>query len=393
MRKIKDLNFKNKRVLLRCDFNVPINEKGEIEEDFRIKSVIPTINYLVENEAKIILISHLGDPKEVKTRQEMVKKFSLRPVANYLEKILNRKIKFLPDCLGSENEAEINNLKEGEIVLLENLRFYEGEKKNDENFVKSLAKLADIYINDAFSACHRAHASIVGLPRYLPSAAGLLLEKEINILTKVLENPWHPLVVIIGGAKIESKIGVVEQFLERADHLILGGEIANSILVGKGICLGELFFGEKEILNKIEKIDLTSPKIHLPIDGVISLASRKEDYYRQGGIGSVKKEEKFFDIGPETIKIFSSIIKDGKMILWSGPIGMFEEKKFENGTREIAEAIVRNHLAFKIVGGGDTISAVNKFGLLEKFDHVSTGGGAMLEFLSGKKLPGIDALK
>jgi len=393
MKNIKDFNFKNKNVLVRCDFNVPIDEKGEISEDFRIKETLPTIQYLAKKGAKIILISHLGEPKEAKNREEMEKKFSLKPIAERLEKLLKMKIKFLPDCLGPAVEKEISQLKEGEVVLLENLRFYEEEKKNEENFARNLAKLADIYINDAFSVCHRVHASIVGLPKYLPSAAGFLLEKEIKVLTRVLENPWHPLVVIIGGAKIESKMGVIEQFLKKADHLLLGGEIANSVLVGKGICLGSLFFENKEIVEKIEKIDLTSPKIHLPIDGVITLASQKENYFRQGAIGSVKKEEKVFDIGPETIKVFSKIIKEAKMILWSGPLGMFEKKEFENGTKEIAQIITRNHLAFKIVGGGDTISAVDKFGLLEKFDHVSTGGGAMLEFLSGKTLPGLESLK
>jgi len=393
MKNIKDFNFKNKNVLVRCDFNVPLSENGEVVEDFRIKATLPTIDYLIKKGAKVILISHLGDPKEAKNKEEMIKKFSLKPVAERLEKLLKIKIKFLPDCLGPAVEKEVNQLKEGEVVLLENLRFYDEEKKNDENFVKNLAKMADVYINDAFSVCHRPHASVVGLPKYLPSAAGFLLEKEVKILTKVLEKPWRPLIVIIGGAKVATKIAVIEQFLKNADHLLMGGDTANSILVGKGICLGNLFFDNKEVVERIEKIDLTLPKIHLPIDGVIALASRKENYFRKGAIGSVKKEEKVFDIGPETIKIFSKIIKEGKMIFWSGPLGMFEEKEFENGTKEIAQVITRNHLAFKIVGGGDTILAVNKFGLLDKFDHVSTGGGAMLEFLSGKSLPGLVALK
>jgi phosphoglycerate kinase len=289
-------------------------------------------------------------------------------------------------------EEQTNKMGEKDIVLLENLRFYEEEEKNDQEFAKKLAKLGEIYVNDAFSVCHRAHASVVGIPQYLPSAAGLLLEKEIKILSRVLKNPWRPLVAIIGGVKIEIKIGVIEQFIKKADHLLLGGEIANTVLIGKGISLGRPLLENGEIREKIERIDITCPKLHLPIDGLISLQEPKEGYLRIGAVGNVRREEKVYDIGPETIEIFSEIIKTAKMILWSGPLGLFEEKKFSVGTKEIAENIVRNHRAFKIAGGGDTAAALNRFKLADKFDHVSTGGGAMLEFLSGEKLPGIEAL-
>jgi len=402
MKTLKDFNFKNKRVLVRCDFNVALDEKGRITEDFRIKQTIPTIEYLIKKGAKLLLMSHLGRPAQNQ-------KYSLKPIAPRLEELLGKPVKFLADCIGEKVEKEIKKMKRGDTILLENLRFHRKEEENDEGFTKKLVKLGDIYINDAFSASHRGHASIVGIPKYLPSGEGLLLEKEIKILSKAMHNPWRPLIVIIGGVKIDTKIGVISQFLKKADHLLLGGEVANTILIGKGLSLGKSLAGDKGIVKKgeedksssspcaaaraIEEINITNPKLHLPVDGFISLEKRQEDYFREGAIGTIKKEEKIFDIGPETIKIFSEIIKEAKMILWSGPLGLFEEKKFEKGTKETAENIVKNKSAFKIIGGGDTIAAVDKFGLLDRFDHVSTGGGAMLEFLSGEKLPGIEALK
>lgn len=386
MKTLKDFNFKGKRVLLRCDFDVPLSQKGEILDDFRIRQTIPTIEYLIKNEAKVILISHLGRP-EGKSQD-----FSLKPISLRLEKLLKRKVKLLADCIGGKVEREIEKMEPKDIVLLENLRFHKGEKENNENFTKALAKLGDIYINDAFGACHRAHASIVGLPNYLPSGAGFLLEKEIKVLSKVLEKPWHPLVAIIGGVKIETKIKVIEKFLEKADHLLLGSKIAEIILIAKGILVGREF-PEKEILDKIKKINLTNPKLHLPTDGMMALASLDEKYSRIGAIGTLRKEEEIFDIGSETIKIFSEIIKTAKMIIWNGPIGYFERPPFDTGTKKIAEAICRNYSAFKIAGGGETDSFLHQSGLREKFDLVSTGGGAMLEFLSGEKLPGIEALK
>lgn len=386
MKTLKDFNFKNKKVLLRCDFNVPLSKDGLILDDFRIKQTIPTIEYLIKQGAKVILMSHLGDPNG-----KIVEGLRLTPIQEKLMEYLDLSIVKANDCLGKDVEEWTNQMKEGEILLLENLRFHKEEEENDENFAKELAKLADIYINDAFGVCHRAHASIVGIPKYLPAGAGLLLEKEIKTLTNVLEKPWRPLVAIIGGVKISTKIKTIEQFLEIADHLLIGGEIANTILNGKGILIGRPL-PEKEILEKIDKIDLTNSKIHLPVDGIIALKDKGEDFIREGAIGTAKKEEGVFDIGPETIKIFKKIIEEAKMIVWNGPLGFFEDKKFEKGTREIADEIARNHNAFKIVGGGETIEAVAKFGLFDKFDHVSTGGGAMLEFLAGEKLPGIAAL-
>ena len=388
MKTLKDFNFKNKRVLVRCDFNVALDEKGRITEDFRIKQTIPTIEYLIKKGAKTILMSHLGKPEG-----KIVNELRLNPIAKRLSELLNRPVKKLDDCVGKEVKKEVERIQTGEIILLENIQFNAGENKNDSNFAKILASYADIFIMEAFGQSHRNYASIAGIPKYLPAAAGFLLEKEIKILSKVMQNPWRPLVVIIGGVKINTKIGVISQFLKKADHLLLGGEVANAILIGKGFSLGRSLLDDEEIARKVKKIDITNLKIHLPVDGIISLRERQKDYSREGAIGTIKKEEKIFDIGPETIKIFSEIIKEAKMILWSGPLGLSEEKKFEKGTKETAESIVKNKSAFKIIGGGDTIAAVDKFGLLQEFDHVSTGGGAMLEFLSGEKLPGIEALK
>lgn len=310
MKTLKDFDVKSKRVLIRCDFNIPLDEEENITDDFRIKQTIPTIEYLLENEAKVILMSHLTGDRGLFVIEERLKKY-----------------------LGSK-----------EFTLLENLRFNRGEEENDDNFAKELAKLGDIYINDAFGVCHRKHASVVGVPRYLPSGAGFLLEKEIEVLSKVLKDPERPLVVIIGGVKIESKAKVIEQFLEKADHVLIGGKMA-------------------------EQIKNESNKLYIPVDD------------RDG-----------FDIGPRTIKIFSEIIKKAKTILWAGPLGKFEDPAYEQGTKKVAKLIVENNQAFKVVGGGDTIFALTKFGLRDKFDHISTGGGAMLQFLSGEELPGLRAL-
>ena len=396
MKTLKDFDFQGKRALVRCDFNVPLSDTGDILDDFRIRKTIPTIEYLEGRGAKIILISHLGRPQEIKDENLKLKKFTLKPVALALEKLMGKRIKFLSDCIGEKVEKEIEQMRAGEVILLENLRFYKEEEENNDNFAKELSKLADIFLNDAFAVCHRTHASIVGIPKYLPSGIGLLIEKEVRILSGVLEKLWSPLVVIIGGVKITTKIKAIERFLKRADHLLLGGEVANVILREKGVCVGKLL-PEQPILEKIEKISLTNPKLHLPIDAIISLENIdrgiEEGYIRKAAPGLVRKDEEIYDIGPETIKIFSKIIKGAKTIVWGGPLGVYEKEPFDKGTRGIAQAIIRNYPAFKIIGGGDTVSAVSKFGLRDKFDYVSTGGGVMLDFLSGEKLAGLEALK
>lgn len=379
MRKLKDLRLKSKRVLVRCDFNVPL-KKGKILDDYRIRMTIPTIEYLIKKKAKVILMSHLGRP------EKRERKYSLRPVAKRLEDLLKRKVKFLKDCIGESVKKEIEKMKEGEIFLLENLRFHKEEEANSKNFAKKLALLGDIFIQDAFSCCHRYHASIVLLPKLLPSAAGFLLEKEISALSRLLKKIKRPLVAIIGGIKFLTKMGAIEYFCKEADFTLLGGHIANILLAAKGKKMGTLF-PDGEQVREIKKTILFSAKVHLPKDFVVwpSLKIKK--------LGEIEKKERAFDIGPETIENFSKIIGKAKTIFWNGPMGVYEKTPFEKGTEKIARAIFENPTAFEVVGGGDTVSAISKFGFLKRYDHVSTGGGAMLDFLAKKSLPGLEALK
>ena len=358
MRTLKSFNLKNKRVLVRCDFNVPFSKTGVIANDFRIKQNIPTIKYLIKEKAKVILISHLERPKNRELR------YSLKPVAQKLEKLLKKKISFIDDCIGGKAseetlsllprfagacvKKEIEKMKSGEIVLLENLRFYKEEKENNKNFAKELAGLADIYINDAFSSCHRAHASVVGVVEFLPSGAGFLLEKEIEILKKVIENPKFPLVAIFGGK--EGNFKAIDKISEKADFILINWLIEKTIK-------------EKNI------------KLKYPEKIISSIDSPKDN----------------LDIGKKTILLFKEKIFQAKTIFWSGPLGQIEKKEFSKGTEVIARAIIKSR-AFSVVGGGDTINFINKLGLISKFNYLSTGGNAMLEFLSGNKLPGIKAL-
>ena len=288
MKTVRDFDVKNKRVLVRCDFNIPLDDKGNILDDYRIQKTIPTIEYLIKKGAKVILMSHLGKPDG-----RLVENLRLTPVQNKLMEYLDLSITKAPDCISSDLQNWTREMQAGEVLLLENLRFYKEEEKNDENFARELAKLGDIYINDAFGACHRAHASIVGIPKYLPSAAGLLLEKEIEVLSGVFKKPKRPLVSIIGGVKIESKAKTIKSLLEISDHLLIGGEIANTILNIKGICLGRSL-PEERTIERVGKINLTSSKLHLPVDGRIGLIDLKESYLRVGAVGTLKKEEKIF---------------------------------------------------------------------------------------------------
>jgi len=388
IRTIKDIDVRNKRVLLRCDFNVPLDDKGEVQDDFRIRQTLPTIKYLISQKARIVMMSHLGKPKG-----RVAEELRLTPVQRKIREISGIPVLKADDCIGKKVEKQVSKLKEGEVLLLENLRFHKEEEENDEEFAKELAKLGDVYINDAFGACHRNHASITKITKFLPSAAGLLLEKEVKILSRVLENPWRPLVSIIGGAKIESKTKLIKKLLEKSDHLLIGGKIANAILAVKGLYLSSSWPEDKEIVKEIEGLQLTSTKIHIPIDVLASPDKSGETYVRFSAAGKVRNDELLLDIGPETVDIFGRIIEEAKMIVWSGPMGLFENPLFEKGTKGVAEKILRNHKAYKIVGGGDTNSALLKLGLLDKFDHVSTGGGAMLCLLSGDKLPGLEVLE
>jgi phosphoglycerate kinase len=387
MKTIKQLDVRDKKVLVRCDFNVPLDENGNVSDDFRIRKTIPTIRYLIDKNAKVILISHLGSPKGKDP------KLSLKPVASELSRLLGIEVKFLNDCVGPEVEKAASQMEKRQVILLENLRFYSEEKANDPVFAGKLAKLADFFIQDGFAVCHRPHASVVGVAGILPSGAGLLLEKEIKILTKTMEDPSRPLVVIIGGAKISTKIKVIKRFLNISDHLLLGGKIANTILAIKGICVREPLPDEEEgVLKDVEAINLTDPKLHLPVDGVMSLANTDEKYLRTGAVGTVKKEERIFDVGPETMETFKKIIASAKMIVWNGPLGYAEVSPFEKSSIEIAKAI-KNSGAFSVLGGGETVELISKIGMIDDFSHVSTGGGAMLGFFSGDSMPGIEVLK
>jgi len=348
MKTLKKFDFKNKRVLVRCDFNVPLSSEGLILDDFRIRETIPTVKYLISKKAKVILMSHLGRPEG-----KVVKKFTLGKVQKKLSYYLKIPVIKTKDCLGKEVEDIIKNMKAGEVLLLENLRFHKEEEKNDSDFAKSLARLGDIYINDAFGASHRAHASIAGIPKYLPSGIGLLLEKEINSLSRVIKNPKKPLVSIIGGAKVGTKTRFINKISNISDFVLIGGLI------------------KKEILGKKLKID--SP------EKIISQVEPLKGIFE-------------YDIGPKTVKIFKDKIRPSKTIFFGGVLGKIEEKRFAKGTEEVLKAIIKSK-AFSVVGGGEMVEFVNKLGLSSKFDHVSTGGGAMLAFLSGEKLPGIEALK
>lgn len=386
MNNLKKIDLKNKRVLVRCDFNVPLSEKGEVLDDFRIKKSLATLNYLKKEQARIILISHLSGPRKDK-------KYSLKLILPTLEKLLNEKVKFSQDCLHQNNKKEIGLMKPGDFFLLENLRFHPEEKEGDLKFAEELAGLADIYVNEAFSVSHRFHASIRSIPKFLPCVPGFLFEKEIKVLSEAAEKPNRPLVVIIGGNKVDTKISLINDFLAKADHLLLGSKPVAVILAEKGILVTEPLTLKGKTSRDIEMIELTHPRLHLPVDGQMALKNMEEGYFRVGALGTLRKEEEVFDIGPETRKIFVQIIKSAKTIVWNGSLGIFEKKPFDLGTREIAEAIARNHTALKIAGGGDTVSALSKLGLLEKFDHISSGGGAMLTFFAGKKLPGMEFMK
>ncbi len=378
MKKITELDLKNKTVLLRCDFNVPISKNGEILNDFRIQSAVPTIRYLIDKNAKVILMSHLETKGENK---------SLSLIVSRLEELLNNKIELVSDYFEKDKKEITEILNSNRIVLFENLRFYDQEKDNDQEFAKKLASFGDIFINEAFSVSHRNHASIVSIAQYLPKAAGLLFEKEILTLSKLKEKPESPFVVIIGGIKIKTKIKTILNLFRKSDYLLVGSKIGEAILSYKGMLKERQ--AQKDGL--IAQIDLTDKRLHLPLDGIIALKDSM-DNLRQGTIETVKKQEDIYDIGPVTIELFKKVISRAKTILWNGPLGMYEDKRFEKGTKEIAQAIIKNKSAFKVAGGGETIMAIDKFNLKEKFDFISTGGGAMLEFLAEQELPGIKAL-
>ncbi|MGB2629617.1 MAG: phosphoglycerate kinase [Candidatus Omnitrophota bacterium] len=385
---VTDVDVNGKRVLMRADFNVPLDENRRITDDSRIVAALPTIKYVLDNGGKLVLMSHLGRPKG-----EVKMELSLAPVAERLSELLKKDVKKMDDCVGEDVEEAVNKMEKGDVILLENLRFHKEETKNDPEFAKQLASLGEIFVNDAFGTCHRAHASTVGVTQYLPSVAGFLVQKEIEYFEKVTKNPEKPFCLMLGGAKVADKIPVIENMMDKIDFLLIGGAMAYTFLKSrfKGIGASRL---EEEMLGTVEKIfEMASANkvgIFLPKDHVIAREikanARKKvvkDNIPDGWIG--------LDIGPLTVKNYESVLKDSKTIVWNGPVGLFEMKPFATGTRELAKFLSRLD-ATTVIGGGDTVAAVNQLKLGEKMSHISTGGGASLEYLEGKELPGIAAL-
>lgn len=379
---LDDFNFRNKVVLVRVDFNVPV-KNGKILDDKKIKAVIPTLRYLIKKKAKIVLMSHLGRP-DGKFSEELI----LAPVGKRLEKLLGSELLILKDCIGAVAESGIKKLKPGEIALLENLRFYKEEETDDDAFGKKLAKLGDLYVNDAFGVSHRANASVHSITKFLPCCAGFLLQKEIDMLSEITENPKKPFVAILGGAKVSDKIGVINNLLTKVDKLLIGGAMMFTFIKAQGLEIGKSKV-EIDKLDVARKL-LSNPKIILPIDVVVANEASKKAQSKTFLVQNIPADMIGLDIGPDTVKYFSTIIKNSKTIFWNGPLGMFEIKKFAKGTDKIAKIISKTK-AVSVVGGGETAAAVDKF--KSKITHISTGGGASLEFVEGKKLPGIKALE
>jgi phosphoglycerate kinase len=385
---VKDIDVKNKRVIVRVDFNVPLNEKLNITDDSRIKGALPTIQYLVDNNAKVLLMSHLGRPKG-KVKDEM----RLTPVAKRLSELLGQDVKKLDDCIGDDVEKTISTMKSKDVILLENLRFHPEEEKNDTGFAKKLASFADIFVNDAFGTCHRAHASTEGITKYLPSVAGFLVSKEIEYFEKATKNPDKPYVAILGGAKVSDKIDVITNLTEKVDAILIGGAMAYTFLKSEGINIGNSKLESdkidlaKEILQsaKSKNIRIILPSDHVIADKIDASAQKEtvDKEIPEGKIG--------LDIGPKTVREFEDVLKSAKTVVWNGPVGFFELKPFSKGTEEIARFLAGSN-ATTIIGGGDTAAAVNELSLGKKMSHISTGGGASLEYLEGKTLPGIAAL-
>lgn len=386
---LEDFNLLNKKVLVRVDFNVPMDEDKNITDTTRIVSALPTINYLVEHKAKVILMSHLGRPKG-----KFVEKFSLKPVARKLSEILNKDVKMAKDCIGNDVKKEIEAMKPGDILLLENVRFYSEEEKNDENFANKLASLADIYINDAFGTAHRAHASTAGVAKILPSGAGFLIKKELEIMGKALESPERPFVAILGGAKVSDKIGVIQNLLEKVDTLLIGGGMAYTFLKSKGFDIGKSLLEEDKIELAgylIKQAEKKNVKLILPEDVIVTTELKEGLPYKAVDVSCIPSDMMGVDIGPATRKTFEKEIKGAKTVVWNGPMGVFEIDAYAKGTFAVANAMA-NTKGTTIIGGGDSAAAVVKFGLAEEMSHISTGGGASLKFLEGKVLPGVAAL-
>jgi len=387
---VRDLDLDGKKVLMRCDFNVPLDENKNITDKTRIVAAMPTIKYVLDHNAKLILCSHLGRPKG-----EVKPELSLKPVADELSKELGREVKIAKDIVGPSAHELTENMKEGDVVLLENVRFDPREEKNDEEFSKELASLAEVYVNDAFGTCHRAHASTAGVAAYLPSGVGFLIEKELKVLGDALNNPRRPFVAILGGAKVSTKIGVIDALLNKVDVLLIGGGMAYTFYksmgygVGNSICELDKLDLAKELMQKAKEKGV---KLVIPVDNVIGKEFKPDTESKIVAYNEIPDGWEGFDIGPKTVKMYEEELKNAKTILWNGPVGLFEFDQFAKGTNEIAHFISNLNDCTTIIGGGDSAAAVTKIGLADKMTHISTGGGASLEFIEGKKLPGIEAI-
>ena len=386
---VKDIDLKGKKVFVRCDFNVPMDEKQNITDNTRIKAALPTIKYLLEQNCKIILASHLGRPKgEVKSE------FSLKPVAKELSKLLGKEVIMANDVIGEDAMTKASNLKEGEIMLLENVRFHREETDNDPEFAKKLASMAEIFVNDAFGTAHRAHASTTGIADYIPGVAGFLIEKELKFLGNAINNPERPFVAILGGAKVSDKIGVIDSLLDKVDTLMIGGGMAYTFFKAQGYNVGNSLCEVDKTglaLEAMEKAKQKGVKLLLPVDTKVGKEFKPDTESKTVAWTEIPDDWEGFDIGEKTIAMFKEELKNAKTVIWNGPLGLFEFDQFAIGTNEIAKALSELD-ATTIIGGGDSGAAVEKAGLADKMTHISTGGGASLEFLEGKKLPGIECL-
>ena len=386
---IEDFPIKGKRVFIRVDFNVPLDSNMVITDDRRIRSALPTINYAIDEGAKVILASHLGRPKG-----KVDPRYSMAPVAKRLQRLLNKEVLFAPDSVGPQVENIVAKMKDGDVLLLENLRFHAEEEQNDEAYARSLARLADYFVNDAFGAAHRAHASIVGMTKFLPSAAGFLMKKEIEYLKGVVESPVRPFVAILGGSKVSGKIGVLQHLADKVDKVIVGGGMAYTFIkamdyeVGDSLLETEMLDFAKETIDNLKKNNV---KFYLPVDTVVAQTIEPGAETKIVTTQEIPKGWKALDIGPASVKLFSEAIQNAKTIIWNGPMGVFEMDAFSRGTYAIAHAVADAY-ALTIVGGGDTDYAVHKAGVSDTITFISTGGGASLQLLEGKDLPGIAAL-
>jgi phosphoglycerate kinase len=383
---VTDIDVKGKRVLVRVDFNVPIKD-GRVGDDTRIQAALPTIKYLLDHNAAVILCSHLGRPKG-----EPKPEFSLRPVGDYLSGVLGQPVLFAEDCIGPVAEKAAAGLKPGQVLLLENTRFHAGETKNDPEMASQLASLADIYVNDAFGSAHRAHASTEGVAKHLPAVAGFLLEKEIKYLGQAISDPQRPFIAILGGAKVSDKIGVIRNLLKKSDQVLIGGGMANTFFKAQGYPVGDSLVEDEALDTARELLQEGGNRLRLPVDVVIADRFDNEAQKKTMAMGPVPDGWRILDIGPQTVSAFAKTLHDAKTVVWNGPMGVFEFPRFAEGTFGVAKAVAESK-ATSIVGGGDSVSAINKAGLSDRITHISTGGGASLEMLEGITLPGLAALQ